>query len=67
MMDTQLVYSIAEAASEAKIGRTSLCSAISTGALRAVKRGNRTLILGDDLRRWIESLPEVTARITTGH
>lgn len=57
-----LVHTISEACSCACIGRTSLYNAINSGALRAVKRGARTLILDDDLRNWLQSLPAVSAK-----
>jgi excisionase family DNA binding protein len=56
-MTTQLAYTIAEACAVARAGRTAIYEAIRNGALQARKRGRRTLILADDLRRWVESLP----------
>ncbi|GJE12078.1 helix-turn-helix domain-containing protein [Methylobacterium longum] len=53
-------YSVAEALQLANASRTTLYKAIATGHLRAVKRGRRTLILADDLKRWLEALPPIT-------
>ncbi len=61
-MSSPLAHSIHEACTIACIGRTSLYEAIRSGALRAVKRGKRTLILDDDLRRWVQSLPPVAVK-----
>jgi len=61
-MNSPLAYSVTEACEAARIGRTSLYEAIRTGELRAVKRAKRTLILADDLRRWLQSLPPVTPK-----
>jgi excisionase family DNA binding protein len=57
-----LAHSVPEACSITQTGRTSLYEAIRSGALRAVKRGRRTLILDDDLRHWVQSLPAVAVK-----
>ena len=56
-MNVPLAYSIAEACAAARAGRTSIYEAIRAGALRAVKRGRRTIVLAHDLHRYLESLP----------
>ena len=53
------VFSIVQACEAACIGRTALYEAINAGELIAHKRGKRTLILAEDLRRWVGSLPEM--------
>jgi excisionase family DNA binding protein len=61
-MSTPLVHSIPEACSMARTGRTSMYEEIKKGKLRAIKRGRRTLILAEDLRRWLETLPSIKTR-----
>ncbi|WP_369721167.1 helix-turn-helix domain-containing protein [Bradyrhizobium sp. LLZ17] len=52
-----IVHTIPETCTRAKVGRTVVYEAIRSGALRAVKRGRRTLILDEDLRQWVHSFP----------
>lgn len=59
-MNSPLVYTIAEACAAARAGRTAIYAAIREGALAAHKRGRKTLILTEDLRRWVENLPTIT-------
>jgi excisionase family DNA binding protein len=60
-MESPLAYSIAEACRQSGIGRTAIYDMINSGKLTARKRGRRTLILADDLRRCLELLPAVKA------
>jgi excisionase family DNA binding protein len=56
---TQLTYTIPEACTAVRVGRTFLYQEIAAGRLRAIKSGRKTLIRADDLRQWIESLPAI--------
>ena len=49
--------SVAEACAVAGIGRTKIYQAITDGSLKARKCGKRTLILRDELRHFLASLP----------
>ena len=49
--------SISEVRTAVGVGRTKIYEAIANRDLKARKIGNRTLILKDDLRQFLESLP----------
>jgi excisionase family DNA binding protein len=65
-MESPLAYSIAEASTQSKIGRTAIYDMINSGKLIARKRGRRTLILADDLRRCLELLPPINQKMKKG-
>jgi excisionase family DNA binding protein len=52
-----LAVSIAEAVRLTGIGRSSLYEAIRRGDLPIRKSGRRTVLLMEDLRRWLAGLP----------
>ncbi len=52
-----IAHSIEQAARLANCGRTSIYAVIKNRELQARKIGRRTIILDDDLRRWLSSLP----------
>jgi Helix-turn-helix domain len=57
----KLVYSIPDVMAATDAGRTTVYRAIQSGELVARKRGRRTIILADDLRRWLNSLKPLKA------
>jgi excisionase family DNA binding protein len=61
-MGSRLAYSVTESCVAAGIGRTNLYELITRGEIRAKKVGRRTLILADDLRQWLEALPQIAPR-----
>jgi excisionase family DNA binding protein len=51
-------YSIPEVAKAVGVGRSYIYGEIKEGRLRVRKAGRRTLIYEEDLRAWLEALPE---------
>jgi excisionase family DNA binding protein len=58
-MTERIAYTIVEACAFAGVRRTSLYKAIGAGELRAIKCGGRTLVLPEDLHRWLEGMPAI--------
>jgi len=59
MNHEELVLTIAEVCTKARVGRTKLYADIRDGKLRARKNGRRTVVLADDLRAYVDHLPEL--------
>lgn len=55
------IYSLAEVRALVGVGRTTLHKAIRDGQLRAIKIGGRTLVLAEDLYRWLNEMPSAGA------
>jgi excisionase family DNA binding protein len=55
-----LAFSVPEACKVAGVGRTKLCEALQSGALRSRRNGTKHLILRADLESWLQSLPTAT-------
>lgn len=58
----ELAVSIVEAARRAGVGRSSVYDAIGRGDLKCRKIGRRSLVLVDDLKAWVSSMPEAKLR-----
>ena len=54
----ELAIPIIEAARRTGIGRSSIYEAVNRGELRLKKSGRRSLILVDDLKAWVNALPD---------
>ena len=57
-----LANGIGPAAKAAGVGRDTLYRAIARGELTARKIGARTVILADELRRWLDAMPAIPSR-----
>jgi hypothetical protein len=62
-MKRSLAHTITEAQAVSKIGRDGIYEAIREGRLVARKYGRRTLILDEDLRMFLASLPRLDLAI----
>ena len=60
-MTDQLAYTIPQAVEASAVSRTEIYRAAKRGELEFRKRGKRTLILADELIRWVQSLPTAQA------
>lgn len=58
-----IALTIAEVCAASRIGRTRVYEAIRTGELPARKHGRRTLVLSEDVRRWLEALPTIDPKL----
>jgi excisionase family DNA binding protein len=66
-LDQKFALSIAEASELTGACRDELYKAVSSKQLIARKRGRATLILPDDLRAWLNGLPEFTPGAPTNN
>lgn len=57
--DEQLAYSINDAAIVTSVSTTTIKQEIARGRLRARKAGRRTLVVREELERWLRTLPLV--------
>jgi hypothetical protein len=62
-LSERLAVSPEEASALTGIGLTSIREAISNSYLKAKKHGRRTIILPDDLRLWLKTLPDAGKQI----
>ena len=57
MSDT-LAYTIPEACKAGAASRSAIYRAVKCGDLTLRKRGKRSFILAEELRRWLNAMPE---------
>jgi len=62
MSEHPLTHSIANVCRLTGISRSSIYNAIRFGHLRAVKYAGRTLIRDDDLKAFLDKLPQITPK-----
>ncbi|HEY8163457.1 MAG TPA: helix-turn-helix domain-containing protein [Methylocystis sp.] len=55
----QFAYSIEETARITSLGRTAVYEEIKARPLKARKAGRRTVVIADDIRQWLASLPQI--------
>jgi excisionase family DNA binding protein len=53
-----MAYTVNQALAEANCGRTKFYEEVNAGRIKTRRLGRRVLILADDLKAWLESLPE---------
>lgn len=56
-----LVFTVSEAVAASNMARSAIYVALKNGNLAAKKNGRRTLILRDELNRFLASLPDYRA------
>jgi hypothetical protein len=61
VIDGKLALGILDCARLFGVSRTSICIAIRNGDLKARKLGGRTVVLAEDAREFLRSLPAVSA------
>lgn len=59
----KITLTVHEAVALTGVGRSQLYKAMQAGTLKAKKRGKTTLFRPDDLRAWIDSLPDFVATV----
>jgi hypothetical protein len=59
-----LSFTIAALEQATCISRTKIYDDLKAGRLRARKHGKRTIIIADEARRWLESLPAQSSQQT---
>ena len=64
-MSTPLAYTIPDACKMGAASRSAIYRAVKSGDLVLRKRGTRSLIMADELRRWLQSLPVASNHTTT--
>ncbi len=62
----RLSLSPEEASALTGIGMTSIRAAAASGALKARKHGARTIIMAEDLKEWLRTMPVMSGKKAVG-
>lgn len=65
-MNDKLLYKIPEVASYLSLSRTTVYELVRAGKLPSVRVGGSRRVLGQDLRRFVDSLDRIGAENTAG-
>ncbi|MFY7809546.1 MAG: helix-turn-helix domain-containing protein [Fimbriimonadaceae bacterium] len=62
-MPLKPAYTVNEFLASFGVGRTRFYELVNTGAIKARKNGNRTIVTGADAQAWLDTLPAVEPKL----
>ena len=62
-MPLKPAYTVNEFLAAFGVGRTRFYELVNSGAIKALKNGARTIVLGADAQTWLDTLPAVEPKL----
>lgn len=62
-MPLKPAYTVNQFLADFGMGRTRFYELVNSGAIRARKNGNRTIVTGTDAQAWLDTLPPVEPKL----